>query len=281
MSRYDANWVRAHFDRYAEKEWQRWDRSPVEQVKFEVHLHYLRQAIRPGDRVLEIGAGPGRFTQHLAQITDGAGTARIVVADISPVQLELNRQNAPRLGFAGAVDRWVECDICELEPHFSEGEFDAVVCYGGPLSYVFDRAATAVHELSRVTKLGGVLLFGVMSIWGTVHHYLPAIFETPLDVNREIICSGDLLPEHEAGINYCHMYRAAELRGLLEGCGLTVEALSASDCLAATWGEALEAIHGDADAWQFLIEHELEACREPGCLDMGTHTIAVCRKPFA
>jgi SAM-dependent methyltransferase len=276
MTNYDPNWVRAHYDQYAEKEWQRWDRSLVQQVKFEVHLHHLRQAIRSDDRVLEIGAGPGRFTQHLAQITP-----RIVVADISPVQLELNRQNAPKLGFEPAVERWVECDICELGPHFEDGEFDAVVCYGGPLSYVFDRATTAVHELSRVTKPGGVLLFGVMSIWGTVHHLLPAVFEIDLGVNREIIASGDLLPEHEAGTNYCHMYRAAELRKLLEGCGLTVEVLSASDCLAATWGEALEAIRQDAEAWRFLMEIEIEACCEPGCVDMGTHTIAVCRKPLA
>lgn len=278
MSHYNPNWVRAHYDQYAEKEWQRWDHGPVERIKFEVHLHYLRRFIQPGDRVLEIGAGPGRFTQHLAQITSGQRTARIVVADISPVQLELNRQNAPKLGFEDAVERWVECDICELGPHFQDGEFDAVVCYGGPLSYVFDRARDAVHELSRVTKPGGVLLFGVMSLWGTVHHYLPSIFETPLDVNREIIGKGDLLSEHNAGTNYCHMYRAAELRALLESCSLTVEVLSASDCLAATWGEALATTDPDTEAWQFLTELELEACREPGCVDMGTHMIAVCKK---
>jgi SAM-dependent methyltransferase len=280
MSNYDPNWIRTHYDQYGEKEWQRWDRSLVEQVKFEVHLHYLRQAISPGDRVLEIGAGPGRFTQHLAQITAVPGTARLVVADISPVQLELNRQNAPKLGFEDAVERWVECDICELGPHFQDGEFDAVVCYGGPLSYVFDQAEHAIHELARVTRPGGVLLFGVMSIWGSVHHLLPAIFEVDLDVNREIIGSGDLLPEHEVGTHYCHFYRAAELRELLEGCGLTVEVLSASDCLAANWGEALEKIHEDAEAWRFLMEIEIEACCEPGCVDMGTHTIAVCRKPL-
>jgi SAM-dependent methyltransferase len=278
MARYDPDWVREHYNRYAEKEWQRWDRGPVERVKFEVHLHYLRESLRPGDRVLEIGAGPGRFTQHLAQITSISGAAHIVVADISPVQLELNRRNAPRLGYEGAVERWVECDICDLSAHFQDGEFDAVVCYGGPLSYVYDQAGQAVGELARVTRPGGLLLFGVMSIWGTVHHYLPAIFETPLDANRAIIGSGDLLPEHEAGVNYCHMYRATELRALLEACGLAVEVISASDCLAATWGETLEAIQEDAEAWQFLMEIELEACCESGCLDMGTHTIAVCRK---
>ena len=31
--------------------------------------------------------------------------------------------------------------------------------------------------------------------------------------------------------------------------------------------------------WRQLLEMEIEACREPGCLDMGTHIIAVVRKP--
>jgi hypothetical protein len=37
-------------------------------------------------------------------------------------------------------------------------------------------------------------------------------------------------------------------------------------------------VQQDAATWQHLLEMEIEACREPGCLDMGTHLIAVCRK---
>jgi SAM-dependent methyltransferase len=176
----------------------------------------------------------------------------------------------------------VECDVCDLEPHFQEAEFDTVVCYGGPLSYVFDRAGRAIRQLRRVTRPGGVLLFGVMSLWGTIHHFLHAVYEVEFDINRDIIATGDLSPDRpEVTSNFCHMYRAAELRALLEGCGLTVEVLSASDCLSATWTELLEIVQQDDALWRFLLEMELEACREPGCVDMGTHTIAVCRKPFA
>jgi hypothetical protein len=35
----------------------------------------------------------------------------------------------------------------------------------------------------------------------------------------------------------------------------------------------------DTEAWEHLIELELEACREPGCVDGGTHLIAVCHRP--
>ena len=275
VTRYDPDWVRAYYDQYAEKEWERWDRSPVERVKFEVHLYYLLEYLQTHDRILEIGAGAVRFTQELAKISKN-----IIVADISPVQLELNRENAQRLGFSDAIERWVECDMCSLGPHFAGEEFDAVVCYGGPLSYVFDERERALGELSRVTQPGGYLLLGVMSLWGTIHHFLPGVLEVDPETNREIIASGDLSPDRaEVSSHFCHMYRAAEFRTLLEKSALTVEVLSASDCLSATWAEHLETLEKEGGTWQHLLEMEIEACREPGCVDMGTHLIAVCRKP--
>jgi ubiquinone/menaquinone biosynthesis C-methylase UbiE len=273
MAKYDPDWVRSFYDQYGEQEWARWDISPVERIKLEVHLHYVRKYLKAGDRVLEMGAGPGRFTQELARITK-----RIVVADISPVQLGLNRKNALEMHFSESVESWVECDMCDLAC-FTEGEFDAVVCYGGPLSYVFDEREVAIGELLRVTKPGGFMLFGVMSLWGSVHQYLPQVLELDSQLNRQILASGDLTPDTpEASIHFCHMYRADEFRTFLERSGAVVEVISASDCLSATWAEYLGTLPDDSEAWQLLLEAEIEACREPGCVDMGTHLIAVCRK---
>ena len=275
MTEYDPGWVQSFYDQYAEQEWERWDKSPVQRVKFAVHLHYLRLYLNASDRILEIGAGAGRFTQELARISQ-----RIIVADISPVQLQLNRENAHSLGFADAVEGWVECDMCDLGLHFPDAEFDAVVCYGGPLSYVFEKREEALGELLRVTKPGGHLFLGVMSLWGGVRHFLPGVLEVLPDVNRQIISSGDLSRDRpEVSTHFCHMYRASELRSLLEDFGVTIEVLSASDCLSANWEELLEPLQKDETIWQHLLEMEIEACREPGCVDMGTHLIAVCRKP--
>lgn len=275
MARYDPDWVRTHYDEYGMREWSRWEESPVERVKFLVHLHYLRKCVRPGDRVLEIGAGAGRFTRELARITD-----RVVVADISPGQLRLNRENAARLDFSSAVEDWVECDVCHLAPRFEDASFDAVVCTGGPLSYVFNRHADALAELLRVTRSGGTLLLSVMSLWGTVHQYLAGVLDVDPATNRIIVSTGDLSPETiGAGRHYAHMYRSAEFREALECAGLVVEEMSASDCLSVRWADLLDGVHEDDPTWIELLEMELEACREPGCLDMGSHMIALCRRP--
>lgn len=70
MAHYNAESVRRFYDEYGMKEWDRWDQSPVERIKFLIRLHHLQQHIQPTDRVLEIGAGAGRFTQELAKITE-------------------------------------------------------------------------------------------------------------------------------------------------------------------------------------------------------------------
>ena len=55
--------------------------------------------------------------------------------------------------------------------------------------------------------------------------------------------------------------------------------MSASNCLATSWIRLLAEVSEDDPKWRHLIEMEIEACKEPGCLDLGSHLIAICRKP--
>jgi SAM-dependent methyltransferase len=201
-----------------------------------------------------MGAGAGRFTQELAKTT-----SQIVVADISPGQLALNRQHAAEHGFTDNVEAWIECDMCDLESTFDANTF---------------------AQLRRVTKPGGKVLFGVMSLWGTVHQYLPGVLDVDIPSNREIVATGNLTEKTVGpGRHYNHMYRSDELHSVLEHGGLEILTLSASNCLATNWAEPLSSLAEDSLEWMHLIEMEIEACQEPGCRDMRTHMIAVCRKP--
>src|SRR5215212_11881642 len=123
-STYNANAVIDHFDTFGIQEWERLVQTPSDEVNLYIHTHYLEKYITKGQRVLEVGSGAGRFTQVLARLG-----AQILVADISGVQLDLNKRFASELGFHQAVLGWQQVDICDLS-QFESNSFDCVVAYG-------------------------------------------------------------------------------------------------------------------------------------------------------
>ena len=71
------------------------------------------------------------------------------MTDISPIQLDLNAQFVAEAGCEAAVERREEADICDLS-RYAVHEFDMVLAYGGPLSYVFDAAGEALSGMLRI-----------------------------------------------------------------------------------------------------------------------------------
>jgi SAM-dependent methyltransferase len=270
---YDAKQVARFFDAYGIREWNRLVQDPANEVSLHIHTHYLEQYVSAGPRVLEIGAGAGRFTQILARLG-----ASIVVGDLSPIQLDLNRQHAAQYGFTSAIEAWEQMDICDMS-RFAAESFDCIVAYGGPFSYVLDQRGQALAECLRVLKTGRLLILSVISLWGSAHRQLDGVLGIPASTNRQIIDSGDILPGMIPNREqFFHMFRARELHQWLEEVGVQILAMSASDCLASVWGEKLASIRTDPEKWDELLHMEVEACDEPESWNMGMHTIAVAQK---
>ncbi len=266
---YEREHAAAFFDEYGEREWTRFEEGRTPPQSVAVHVRELRRFIKEGDRVLDIGAGPGRFTIELARLG-----AEVVVADISPRQLELNRERVEEAGLEGRVSERVLADVTDLS-RFEDASFDAVVCFGGPLSYVVDRAEEGVAELFRVTKSGGHALVSVMSLIGTVVHFAELLLDLArrdgAEPNEQIVRTG-LLPQGE---DYGHLpmklYRWSELEAFLSRHG-TIVASSAAGLLPALYPE-------EPELMEFITRVELELASEPGALSCGQHIVAVVRKP--
>lgn len=209
--------VREVFDS-VEGEWDRLRGDVAGRVSFEIHRRFLDEYLTPGARVLEVGAGPGIFTQHMAR-----RGARLTVTDLSPVQLSDNQRRMNGAGLGGVVEEFAVADVRDLSA-WAGGSFDLAVAYGGPLSYVFEDALAALGELLRVTRRGGTVLASVMSTLGAYRHMMPGavdvIAEYGDNANDAVLRTGDLRPVQPTGyacplpLWRYYPYRARPVRGL-------------------------------------------------------------------
>jgi SAM-dependent methyltransferase len=274
--RFDRSVVAAAFDSYGEREWERHDASARERVAFEIHRSILTRHIRSGDRVLDVGAGPGRFTIELARLG-----AKVTVVDISPGQLDLNRQHVEAEGLEDAVEARVAADLLDLS-RFDRGSFDAVVCYGAPLSFVLDRADEAFGELLRVTRAGGVILVGVASRFGTMRAFLAGvrdeIREDGDQWTEQVVATGDLVSPHSSLGIPMHLFTWEELRSLFERHACEVLAASASNFLSTGDPEAAEWFTGEPHRWERFLDWDTRASQAPGAIDGGTQIVAAVRR---
>jgi cyclopropane fatty-acyl-phospholipid synthase-like methyltransferase len=269
MSEADRAVMRDFYDELGDAEWTRLEDSPRGRVSLEVHRRFLARFIEPGMRVLEVGAGPGRFTMELAALG-----STVAVTDFSPVQLELNGARVGATPWERAVESRDLLDVCDTT-RYGDGEFDAVVAYGGPLSYAFERVDEALAGLLRITRPGGPLVASVMSTLGSWRFFLAGVLDDTRRAGEEandlVLETGDL--RHFGTPHVCKMFRSHELSTLVERLGGRVLAMSASNWASLEDPVLLEELERDGDRWARFLGHEVTACSEPGALDGGTHLL--------
>ena len=109
-----------------------------------------RLASRSLSRVLEVAAGTGVVTRHLASaLPEGVS---IVATDLNQPMLDL----ASEVGTKRPVE-WRQADAMRLP--FEDSVFDAVVCQFGVM--FFPEKSKAFSEARRVLRSGGIFMFNV------------------------------------------------------------------------------------------------------------------------
>jgi SAM-dependent methyltransferase len=267
----------SYFDTLGEGEWDRLEATLHGRVKYAIHRRFLDEHVHAGMSVLDAGSGPGRFA------IDAARTgARVTLLDISPVQLDLARL---RLAAAGcSADSFDAGDVRSLP--YPTASFDAVIAYGGAISYSFDQYSAAITELVRVCRPGGVLLVSVMSLWGIL------MLAGPLDATNFLARMGEHLAWDvrepppgvvltQPGSDEFHLpmalFSSAGLRHAMESAGCEVLRMAAANPISRA-GLPLANVSADEVSSARLTGLELAMCEQPGVVDSGEHLLAVARK---
>lgn len=153
----------AELDRQQREAWQRgaqaWERrAPAMREKTAPVAQWLVDAIdpQPGERVLELAAGPGETGFMAAQRLGPEG--RLLSTDQSPEMVEVARRRASELGLTNVEFDVVDAQELELEP----GSFDAALCRWGYM--LMGRPDEALRRTRRVLREGGRL---ALATWDT------------------------------------------------------------------------------------------------------------------
>lgn len=130
------------------------------QLEYAVTMHYIHRFAAPGSKVLEVGAGTGRYSIALAK--EGM--------DVTAVELVEKNLNVLKQNSRG-VDHICsyQGDATDLS-RFEDQAFDITLVLG-PLYHLYD--AEDIHktidEAIRVTRKGGIILFAFLSVFGIMY----------------------------------------------------------------------------------------------------------------
>jgi SAM-dependent methyltransferase len=179
---------------------------------------------RPGQRILDLAAGPGETGFKVLPLIQRGG--ELLSTDAAPEMVEVARRRAATLGLEG-IEFAVE-DAADLS--LADASVDGIICrFGLMLVPDMDRAAA---EIARVLRPGGRV---VLAVWASsrVNPWITAAGRAALDLGLTDP------PDHEAPGPF-RLGDPERLRSVVESGGLEIEVMEE---VVVAWAAA------SAEAW--------------------------------
>lgn len=190
---------------------QAYNTAPVEAVVRNVS-YYLRNRFSAEElrrvHFLEMGCGAGPNMLWLAQ--RGITVSGV---DISPVSLQLARQNLERGGYGDRLDKLIECSVSSVP--FQDESLDGIIeaCVFQHLAKT-DREC-AFREVRRLLKPGGLFVGYMLDTGHTVFQMKQA--EQLGDDRGTLILADGKSKIYLTNLGLCHFYSREEIVHLMEG----------------------------------------------------------------
>lgn len=253
-----------HLDPYrVEREWARYEGNALRDLFRELRARFLlRHAAKEG-WVLDLGAGPGRFSHLL-----GGEATRTVLLDLSTEMLGRAREQFP--SDRGRAVEAVRGDAAS--PPFSVGAFSLVAALGNVAGYLLGPTWPRIEPFASLVGPGGQLVLEVVPGAGERSTYLSRlpptavarVLRSPLPLVSARAGREGFRPVARA-IKTDHPFRRLSPRLLLRQ---TPAGWAIEDMLAVAPGlgfdpSRLEAVRKDAKAWGHLVELEEALGRQP------------------
>lgn len=235
----------------------RLNRSPAARVEFLTNTRYIERYLKPGDRILDVGAGAGEYSLYFARKGYEVCALELTDANIAAFRKKLLPTDSIDLAQGNALDL----------RRYPDHSFDAVLLFG-PLYHLHSRAdrLQCIAEARRVCKPGGKLFFAFISndfVILTEFSYRPDYF-TAGDYDKETFQLEDF-PFVFHTVDDC--------RALLRDGGVRILHEVASDGVSELLEERINGL--DAENYAQYLRYHFHICEKPELLGMTNHLLFV------
>lgn len=275
VSKSSEKLVRKYYSDMGMREWRRLVRDAYQRLEFDTTTHFLKKYLPKKGLILDAGGGPGRYTIELAKLGYD-----IVLFDLSSEMLKIAERQIKKAKVQQKVKQIKQGSIDDLSM-FSDTTFDAVICFGGALSHLVDKARRekAIDELIRVAKKGSPIF---VSVIGKLAVLVSELVSFPKEIEiKEVFQSIKDTGDYHGGYGFapCHFYLPEEIEesfrkrtvAILETVGL--EGLSSGHRK-----ETNMLFKKYPKAWKIWWETHLKTCTHPCVAAISAHFLIVCEK---
>lgn len=241
-------------------------RSRQGMVEFLTTMRYIEQHLKPGDRIIEIGAGTGRYAHALAQ----AGY-QVDAVELLGHNIDVFRQNTLP-GEPVTVRQGNALDL----PEFPDGVYDITLLLG-PMYHLYtvEEQKKALTEALRVTKPGGMVFAAYCGNDVTV---LQCCFgrEFLKDPRYLSLTDLDTFKLSSTPEEIFALHRREDIDGLMDG--LPVERLHfvGTDMATGYLRDTVEQM--DDELYELYLRYHFAICERPDLVGVSNHFLDVFRK---
>lgn len=258
-----SGYIKAHYEQYDE---QARFSTQHGQVEFLTTMRYIERYLKAGMRVLEVGAGTGRYSIALAKKGFTVDAVELVEHNIEVFRSRIPRDLSINLRQGNAMDL----------SFYADETFDMTLILG-LLYHLFDKEdkRKAVSEALRVTKTGGVIFFAycmneaTIFNWGFLKKNIQKGLENGVIDAKTFHCLSNPSLIFE-------LYRKEDIDELIAG--LPVERLHflATDLMANYFLKQIDAM--DQETFNLYLRYHFSICERPDVTGLFDHTLDILRK---
>lgn len=249
-------------------EWNENDRllSRFGQVEFLTTIRFVEKYLKPGMKILEVGAGTGRYSHYFARKGYTVHAVELVNRNID----EFKEKTLPNEDIS--IVQGDAINLCMVK----DNEYD-IVLHLGPMYHLTEEEErkAAVKEALRVTKPGGkVFMAYILNEMTVINYFFRNGHINEEEARNEILSSNWKFAENKR--KHLAFYRIEDVNALMDGFDVNRLHLVGTEMISGAMRELL--LEMSDEEFFYYTEYVFSICERADMIGMSGHLLDVFEK---